>query len=344
MHVPDGFIDLPVALAAGGVAVGAIAMASRRSGDIVDDGRAPLAGLTAAFVFSAQMVNFPVGAGTSGHLLGGVLAAVLLGPWVGAVVLSVVVVIQALIFADGGLSALGINVLLIAVVPAFGGFAIFATLGRLLPRRRWSVTASASIAAGLSVPAAAAVFVMLYSLGGNGVAPVSTVMWAMVGVHSFIGIGEAVITAVVVSAVLAVRPDLVTGTANLYSPVPSPVRNHDDAGQRRVVRSNTHTLVHRRRGRRDPPARVRPEPRRQLRPPMASSGSPRTTESTGTSVPTPRPGHRSPTTPLLASTMRGCRPASPVAIGVAVTFVAATGVVAFGSSVRRRRRHRAAQS
>ena len=218
MHIPDGFIDGPTSLAAAGVAAAGLGVSVRRAADALDDKRAPLAGLVAAFVFAAQMLNFPVASGTSGHLLGAVLAAVLVGPWAAAICLAVVLLVQAL-FADGGLTALGLNVLNMGLVAGLGGYAVFVVARRLLPRTKGGVVAASGIAAGLSVVLAAVAFVIEYAIGGTVDLSLGAVLGAMVGVHVFIGIGEAVITAMTVSAVLAVRPDLVHGAAGLR-PVP----------------------------------------------------------------------------------------------------------------------------
>lgn len=230
MHIPDGFIDPATSVAAGAVAVGGLAVCVRRTSASLQEREVPLAGLTAAFVFAVQMLNFPVAAGTSGHLLGGVLAAVLVGPYLGALCVSVVLLVQALLFADGGLTALGLNVVNMALLTAFGGYAVFLLLRRVLPRTHASVVAASGIAAGLSVPLASLGFTLQYAIGGTGSAPVSTVAGAMVGVHLLIGIGEGVITALAVSAVLASRPDLVHGAADLapnrallVGPSPRPV-------------------------------------------------------------------------------------------------------------------------
>jgi cobalt/nickel transport system permease protein len=165
-----------------------------------------------------QMLNFPVAAGTSGHLLGGVLAAVLVGPWAGCVCVAVVLVIQSL-FADGGLTALGLNITNMAIVGVFGGWAVFLLLRRALPATRTSVVVSSGIAAGISVVLAASAFVVEYAVGGTGGVPVGTVLAAMVGVHTLIGIGEGVITALTVGVVLGVRPDLVYGAQGLQAPL-----------------------------------------------------------------------------------------------------------------------------
>src|SRR5688572_22565488 len=145
MHIPDGFIDGPVALLAGVVAVAGVALCLRTTSRTLDERQIPVVGLVAAFVFAAQMLNFPVANGTSGHLLGAVLAAVLVGPAAGALAVTVVLVVQALLFADGGLSALGLNVVNMALVGAFGGYAVFALLKRLFGRSASGVTLAAGV-------------------------------------------------------------------------------------------------------------------------------------------------------------------------------------------------------
>ncbi len=209
MHIPDGFINIPTSAGFGAAAAGGVWFSIRRAARLLDDRRIPLAGLVAAFVFAAQMVNFPVAAGTSGHLIGGVLAAVLVGPWLGTLVLTVVLVVQGFFFADGGLSALGLNVFNMALVGTLGGYLVYRGLIALLPKNRPGTLVSAGLAAGLSVPLAAFAFVLQYAIGGEGGVALTTVAAAMGGVHLLIGIGEGLITALVVGAVLASRPDLV---------------------------------------------------------------------------------------------------------------------------------------
>lgn len=215
MHVPDGFIDVPTSLVAGGIAAAGIAVSLRGARRELDDRTAPLAGLVAAFIFGAQMINFPVAGGTSGHLLGGVLAAVLVGPYTGALCLSVVLLVQGLFFADGGLTALGVNVTDMSIVGVVVGYLIFVTLTRLLPSTRTGLLTAACIAAFLSVPAAALSFTGFYAVGATSTVPVGTVLAAMVGIHLLIGIGEAAITVAMIGSVLAVRPDLVRGARHL---------------------------------------------------------------------------------------------------------------------------------
>ncbi|MFE9795050.1 energy-coupling factor ABC transporter permease [Streptomyces goshikiensis] len=219
MHVPDGFIDAPVSIAAGVAAAGAVAISLRGARRELDERTAPLAGLVAAFIFAVQMLNFPVAAGTSGHLLGGALAAILVGPYTGVLCVSVVLLMQGILFADGGLTALGVNVSVMGVVTVVVAYAIFRGLLKVLPPTRRSVTAAAFTGALLSVPAAATAFTAIYAVGGTTDVPVGKVFTAMVGVHVLIGIGEAAITAATVGAVLAVRPDLVHGARGLTVPL-----------------------------------------------------------------------------------------------------------------------------
>jgi cobalt/nickel transport system permease protein len=215
MHAPDGFLSAGTAVATGAVSAGAIGASLRQMRTSLKDKQVPLAGLAAAFIFAAQMFNFPVAAGTTGHLLGGALAAVLLGPFTGAVVVAVVVIVQALAFADGGLTALGYNVLNMAVVTAFGGYGVFSLLRRVLPANASGVVVATGLAAGLSVPLSAMAFAVEWLFGATAPVPFDTVFGAMVGVHLLIGIGEGLISALAVGAVLAARPDLVHGARDL---------------------------------------------------------------------------------------------------------------------------------
>ncbi|WP_079194645.1 energy-coupling factor ABC transporter permease [Streptomyces sp. CB02923] len=229
MHVPDGFIDAPVSAATGVLAAAAVAVSLRGArrelgghgphAALGAERTAPLAGLVAAFIFAVQMLNFPVAAGTSGHLLGGALAAILVGPYTGVLCVSVVLLMQAVLFADGGLTALGVNITDMAVVTTVVAYGIFRGLVKVLPRGRRTVMAASFVAAVVSVPAAAVAFTGLYALGGTTHVPIGTVFAAMTGVHVLIGIGEAAITALTVGAVLAVRPDLVHGARGLAKPL-----------------------------------------------------------------------------------------------------------------------------
>jgi cobalamin biosynthesis protein CbiM len=176
---------------------------------------APMAGLTAVFIFAVQMLNFPVAAGTSGHLLGGALAAILVGPWVALLAMTVVLALQAFIFADGGLSAIGLNILNMGVLTVLVGWIVFKFVLKILPKKNSSVVTASAIAAFISVPVSALGFVFEYAIGGSGIIDLDKVLGAMLSVHLLIGIGEAVITALTIGAVLATRSDLVFGASQL---------------------------------------------------------------------------------------------------------------------------------
>ena len=211
MHIPDGFVDVQTSTIFAGLAAAGVAASLKGARSQLDEKSAPLAGLTAVFIFAVQMLNFPVVAGTSGHLLGGALAAVLVGPWAATLALTVVLVMQAFLFADGGLSALGLNVFNMSIIGVWVGYAVFLLVKKILPRSKASIVIASAIGALLSVPAAALGFTLQYAMGANATFSVSTVLGAMVGTHVLIGIGEALITGLTVSAVLASRSDLVYG-------------------------------------------------------------------------------------------------------------------------------------
>jgi cobalt/nickel transport system permease protein len=217
MHVPDGFLDLPTSAATGAVAVAGVGLALRGARRELDERTAPLAGLVATFVFASQMINFPVGAGTSGHLLGGALAAVLVGPWTGVLCLAVVLLVQALLFADGGITALGTNITLMGLVGVLVGWLVFRGLQLVLPRRLGLVPALAAVAGLVSVPVSALAFVGLYAVGGQAPVSLAALTTAMVGWHVLIGLGEALITGLVVATVVGVRPDLVYGARRVLA-------------------------------------------------------------------------------------------------------------------------------
>ena len=214
MHIPDGFIDLPTSAAFAGASAVAVAGAVKGARKQLSEQSAPLAGLTAVFIFAVQMLNFPVAAGTSGHLIGAALAMVLVGPYAATLALVVVLIIQAFLFADGGLTALGLSIFNMAVISVWVSFAVFMLLKKIFPKTKSWLVIATFISALISVPAAAIGFVIQYAIGANATFSVGTVLNAMVGTHILIGIGEAIITALTVSAVLASRSDLVFGWEN----------------------------------------------------------------------------------------------------------------------------------
>jgi cobalamin biosynthesis protein CbiM len=214
MHIPDGFIDLPTSAAFAGASALAVAGAVKGARKQLSEQSAPLAGLTAVFIFAVQMLNFPVAAGTSGHLIGAALAMVLVGPYAATLALVVVLIIQAFLFADGGLTALGLSIFNMAVIGVWVSFGVFMLLKKIFPKTKSWLVIATFVSALISVPAAAIGFVIQYAIGANATFSVGTVLNAMVGTHILIGIGEAIITALTVSAVLASRSDLVFGWDN----------------------------------------------------------------------------------------------------------------------------------
>jgi cobalt/nickel transport system permease protein len=203
MHIPDGFLSPEVAAAAAAVTVATVGIALRRAERELDERAVPLLGVTGAFVFAAQMLNFPVAGGTSGHLLGATLAAVLLGPWLACLVMAVVLTSQAFVFADGGITALGANVLNMGVIGALAA----GVCVRWLPRERTAFLAGVGVIAWLAVMLGAAATSV--ELASSGTVSLGTVLPPMLGVHALIGAGEAAITVAAVAAVMASRADLV---------------------------------------------------------------------------------------------------------------------------------------
>jgi cobalt/nickel transport system permease protein len=211
MHIPDGFIDIKTSATVAAAGVVGVAAALRGAKKQLTEKSAPLAGLTAVYVFAVQMLNFPVAAGTSGHLLGGALAAVLVGPYAATLAITVVLMIQAFLFADGGLTALGLNIFNMSIIGVWVGYGVFLLVRKIMPKKKASIAVAAAIAGLVSVPAAAAGFVLEYAVGATATYETSAVLVGMIGTHILIGIGEAIITFLTVSAVLASRSDLVFG-------------------------------------------------------------------------------------------------------------------------------------
>jgi cobalt/nickel transport system permease protein len=207
VHIPDGFINGGTSAAAGVVAVAGLSVCVTKAAKTMDDKQVPMAGLAAAFIFAVQMLNFPVAGGTSGHLLGATLAAVLLGPWIACLVMAVVLVTQCFAFADGGVSALGANIVNMGVLGALLAGYLIKALMPILPKSRAAFLGIVGVTAWLAVMIGATA--TSFELAISDTVPLGTVLPAMLGVHALIGIGEAVITVAAVSAVLASRPDLV---------------------------------------------------------------------------------------------------------------------------------------
>ncbi|NMO04980.1 energy-coupling factor ABC transporter permease [Gordonia sp. TBRC 11910] len=212
MHMSDGIINAPTSLLFGAVAVAGLGFCAVRTRRTLDDRAVPLAGLVAAFIFAVQMVNFPVLPGVSGHLLGGALAAILVGPYTGALCIGVVLVVQSLLFADGGVTALGANITNMALIGSFAGYAVALLALRAAGARGRTprgLSIVGFIAAMIGTVCAATGFIIEYLIGGAAFTSISTVAAYMWGTHVLIGIGEGLITAVTVGAVARSRPDLI---------------------------------------------------------------------------------------------------------------------------------------
>ena len=209
MHVPDGFMNVTMSAATGVISFGTLWAYIRSAKDLIADKFIALTGMMSALIFVLQMINFPVAAGTSGHLLGGALAVIVLGPRLGLICLSVVVIIQSLLFADGGLSALGVNVLNMAIVTSATSWFIVKYWIKFIGKNRTSIVSVSVLAGILSVVFSSIAFTIQYAIGGTISIPVGTVLLAMVTTHFIIGFGEGIITALIITLLIRVRPDLI---------------------------------------------------------------------------------------------------------------------------------------
>ncbi len=206
MHIPDGFLNIGTVATTFVVSAGGVANAVRIANKKLGERHVPLMGVLAAFIFAAQMVNFPVVGGTSGHLIGVALAAILLGPWAAVLIMSCVLIAQSLIFQDGGLLALGANIFNMGIVASFSGYYLYRLFILMLGENRRGQLISAFVGAWSSVFLAS--IVLAVELAVSGTSPIQVVLPAMAGVYALIGIGEGLITGAVLSLVLATRADL----------------------------------------------------------------------------------------------------------------------------------------
>lgn len=211
LHIPDGFLSLPVSLVGWVVAIALIAVSLNRVNSVYGDRTVSLMGVCAAFIFAAQMINFPIPGGTSGHLMGGTLAGALLGPWAGSLVMIAVFIVQAVMFQDGGLTVLGPNIFVMGLIGTLGGYYLYRAIRFSLGRDRWlGAAVGLAVSAWLSVMVAAVVVAVMLALSGT--VPLGVALIAMMFWHALIGIGEALITVAAISYVWRTRPDL------LYDP------------------------------------------------------------------------------------------------------------------------------
>ncbi|MGD8760177.1 MAG: energy-coupling factor ABC transporter permease [Anaerolineales bacterium] len=204
LHIPDGFLSPLVAAIGWALAVLVIALAIRLTRRQLGERQVPLMGVLAAFIFAAQAINFPVAAGTSGHLIGGTLAAVLVGPWAGTLIMTAVVAVQGLLFQDGGLLVMGWNILNMGVFSVFAGYAAYNLMRRLAGDHLAARLAGVFLGAWISVEIGA--MATAFELAASGTSPLTLALPAMVGVHALIGLGEALISTAAVGFVLRSRP------------------------------------------------------------------------------------------------------------------------------------------
>lgn len=213
MHMSDGLVNAPTSVLFGILAIAVVGFCGWRARTELDERTVPLAGLVAAFIFAVQMINFPILPGVSGHLLGGALAAILVGPYTGVLCITIVLVVQSLLFADGGVTALGMNITNMALIGVAAGYSTAVILYALVRRRRPDSVPALGVVAFTSAivgtVCASMGFVIEYAIGGAAPTSLGTVTAYMLGTHVLIGVGEGLITAVTVMAVARSRPDLV---------------------------------------------------------------------------------------------------------------------------------------
>ncbi len=201
LHVPDGFLNLPIAIVSWVITLIVLYFAVRNAQEIFDERLVPLAGIMAAFIFAGQMLNFPVAGGTSGHLVGATLAAIVLGPWVGVLAMTAVISLQALLFQDGGLVVMGANILIMGIVPGFVGYGVYQLIRT---QGRGVRLVGTAVAAWVSVEMAA--FITALLIGFSGTSSLAVAVPAMLGIHALIGLGEALITVAALSFIERTRP------------------------------------------------------------------------------------------------------------------------------------------
>lgn len=211
MHIPDGFLSTLVSIVLWVISAGAVAYALRRVGKDLGERQVPLMGVLAATIFAGQMLNFSVTGGTSGHLLGAAIATILLGPWAAVIILTSVVSIQALVFQDGGLLALGANIFNMAVVGVAVSYFVYTSLRKLIGDKSWSIFVSGAAAAWLSIVIASLAAAL--ELAFSGTSPANIAVPAMGGIHMLIGIGEGLITIGALAFLYSARRDLLESEA-----------------------------------------------------------------------------------------------------------------------------------
>lgn len=203
MHIPDGFLDTKTWISLGVVSIGAAGVAVKQINKKFGDKQIPVMGVVAAFIFAAQMLNFPIGGGTSGHFMGAALASIILGPFTGILIMTTVLIVQCLVFQDGGLTALGANIFNMGIVGSFTSYYVYTVINKLGKK---GIFVGTFAGAWLSIVVAAAFCAV--ELAVSGTTPIRIVLPAMVAVHAVIGVVEGLITVSVITFILKVRPDI----------------------------------------------------------------------------------------------------------------------------------------
>ena len=221
LHIPDGFISTPISILGWIVTIAFVALAARLANRRLDERAVPLMGVMAAFIFAAQMMNFPVAGGTSGHMVGGALAAILLGPWAAIIVMTAVVGLQAFLFQDGGIAVLGVAIFNMGIVTVFVGYVVYRGVQLVAGANHTAGLVGAFAGAWLSIEAAAILTAL--QLAASGTSPLDVALPAMVGVHALIGIGEGLITAAALGFIVSTRADLLPGHVRQEA-TPAPTR------------------------------------------------------------------------------------------------------------------------
>jgi cobalt/nickel transport system permease protein len=218
MHIPDGFLNIATVTTTAVVSAGGVANALRITGKTLKEKQVPMMGMLAAFIFAAQMLNFPIAGGTSGHFMGAALAAIILGPWAGLLIMSCVLIAQCLIFQDGGLLALGANIFNMGIIGCFASYYLYRLFCRLAgdSRKTRLISSFASGWVAIVLASTACAFELAFS----GSSPLKIVLPAMAGIHALIGIVEGLVTVAVLSAIMATRSDLLQLQSPLQRPLP----------------------------------------------------------------------------------------------------------------------------
>ncbi|MFH1612917.1 MAG: energy-coupling factor ABC transporter permease [bacterium] len=205
MHIPDGFLDIKTCVSLSIVSIGIISFAIKKINKKIEEKHIPMMGVISAFIFAAQMLNFPIAGGTSGHFMGGALAAILLGPLTGVLVMTTILIVQCFVFQDGGLTTLGANIFNMGIIGSLLSYYLYLGINKIIKNKKGNFI-GAFIISWLSIVLASGFCAI--ELAISKTVPLKIVLFSMVGIHSLIGIVEGLITLVVLNFILKIRPDL----------------------------------------------------------------------------------------------------------------------------------------